>query len=185
LPVSTVTGAGGIIAAPYDVANAGTFPWLSNQAKHDELADEIVACAAQKTSFDRSHIHAVGFSAGGLMTTHLSYARSSYIASVATYSGGASGQFQENNNKFAAMIMTGGQGNDTVVTDFYASSVAWQKTLKTASHFAMLCDHGGGHNIPAKLVPGVFKFFQDHPFGRNPSPYAGAIPAGIAPPCVE
>ena len=43
---------------------------------------------------------------------------------------GANGTVQDPNNKFAAMIMTGGMGNDMVVQDFYASSVAWQKTLK-------------------------------------------------------
>jgi predicted esterase len=181
LPLPTVLAAGGVVIAPSDVPNAGTFPWLSNFNLHDALVDEVLGCAQQKANIDTNRIHAVGFSAGGLMTTHLSYARSRYMASVATYSGGANGQFQDPNNKFAAMIMTGGMGNDTVVTDFYASSVAWQSTLKGAGHFAMLCDHGGGHNIPMALVPGVWQFFLDHPFGRNPSPYAGGkIPSAIS-----
>jgi len=181
LPLPTVLAAGGVVIAPSDVPNAGTFPWLSNFNLHDALVDEILGCAQQKANIDTNRIHAVGFSAGALMTTHLSYARSRYMASVATYSGGANGQFQDPSNKFAAMIMTGGMGNDTVVQDFYASSVAWQSTLKGASHFAMLCDHGGGHNIPMALVPGVWQFFLDHPFGRNPSPYAGGkIPSAIS-----
>jgi hypothetical protein len=181
LPLPTVLAAGGVVIAPSDVPNAGTFPWLSNFNLHDALVDEVLGCALQRANIDTNRIHAVGFSAGGLMTTHLSYARSKYMASVATYSGGANGQFQDPNNKFAAMIMTGGMGNDTVVTDFYASSVAWQSTLKGAGHFAMLCDHGGGHSIPMALVPGVWQFFLDHPFGRNPSPYAGGkIPSAIS-----
>jgi hypothetical protein len=185
LPLSQVTAAGGIVVAPYDVSGAGTFPWLSQLAQHDELFDEILGCAVQKTKIDVKRIHALGFSAGALMTTHLSYARSKYMASVATYSGGQNGMFQEMNNKFAAMIMTGGT-NDIVVNDFFMSSQAWQTTLKGAGHFAMLCNHGGGHSIPTRLVPGVWQFFVDHPYGTNPSPYAGGkIPSGINPPCVE
>jgi poly(3-hydroxybutyrate) depolymerase len=186
LPLPTILAAGGVVIAPTDVANAGTFPWLSNFNLHDALVDEVLGCALQKANIDTNHIHSAGFSAGALMTTHLSFSRSKFIASVATYSGGASGSFQDPNNKFAAMIMTGGMGNDMVVQDFYASSVAWQKQLKDAGHFAMLCDHGGGHSIATKLVPGVWQFFLDHPFGRNPSPYAGGkIPSGVNPPCVE
>jgi hypothetical protein len=49
----------------------------------------------------------------------------------------------------------------------------------------MFCDHGGGHSLPTRLVPGVWQFFVDHPYGRVPSPYVGNIPAGIAPPCIE
>jgi poly(3-hydroxybutyrate) depolymerase len=184
LPLADVTAAGGIVVAPYDVPNAGTYPWLSQLTQHDALFDEVLACAVQKTKISTARVHALGFSAGALMTTHLSFARSKYLASVATYSGGAMGQFQETNNKFAAMIMTGGMG-DIVVNNFYTSSQAWQKTLKDAGHFAMFCDHGGGHSIPTRLVPGVWQFFVDHPYGRVPSPYQGHLPAAIAPPCVE
>ncbi len=184
LPIAEVTSAGGIVVAPYDVAGAGTFPWLSQLTQHDALFDEVLACAVQKTKISAARIHALGFSAGALMTTHLSFARSKYMASVATYSGGAKGEFQETNNKFAAMIMTGGM-NDIVVSNFYTSSQQWFQTLKTGGHFAMFCDHGGGHSIPARLVPGVWQFFVDHPYGRVPSPYQGHLPAAIAPPCIE
>jgi predicted esterase len=185
LPLPAITAAGGIVVAPQDVPDAGTFPWLQNLARHDSLFDEIVGCAVQKTMIDPRRIHAVGFSAGGLMTTHLSYARSRLLASVAVYSGGATGQFQEPDNKFPALIFTGGPG-DIVIIDFFQSSQQWQTTLKNAGHFALLCNHGGGHSIPARLVPGVWQFFQDHPYGTNPSPYAGGkTPAGLAPPCVE
>ncbi len=191
LPISQVTAAGGIVVAPSDVAGAGSFPWLSQLTQHYDLADEIVACAAQKTAFDHSHIHSVGFSAGGLMTTQLSFARSSYLASVAAYSGGtnaggAAPAFQESSNKFAVMGMTGGSSDNVFGQDFYNGTKAWQSQLKAAGHFAMFCDHGGGHSIPTRLVPGVFQFFLDHPYGRNPSPYAGGkIPGGINPPCME
>lgn len=185
LPLAAVTAAGGIVVAPQDVAGAGRFPWLDNLAQHDALFDEVVACAVRKTMIDPRRIHAIGFSAGALMTTHLSYARSKVLASVAAYSGGAAGMFAEPNNKFAALIFTGG-ANDIVVQDFFQSSQQWQTTLKNAGHFTLFCNHMGGHSIPTRLVPGVWQFFQDHTYGTVPSPYAGGkTPASLAPPCVE
>ncbi|HEX3697885.1 MAG TPA: hypothetical protein VH374_21105 [Polyangia bacterium] len=185
LPLPAITAAGGIVVAPQDVPNAGTFPWLQNLTQHDALFDEVVACAVKNTLIDSRRIHAVGFSAGALMTTHLSYARSGLLASVAAYSGGATGQFQEQNNKFAALIFTGGP-SDIVVQNFFQSSQQWQATLKGAGHFTLFCNHMGGHSIPTRLVPGVWQFFQDHPYGTVPSPYAGGhTPGSLAPPCVE
>jgi hypothetical protein len=186
LPISAVKAAGGIVVAPVDVANAGTFPWIKDPTLHDDLTDEIVACAAKQTMFDRNRIHTTGFSAGGLMATHLSFARSNYIASVAPYSGGTTGIFQNPANKFAAMIMVGGKGDNVFGQDFYAGSKTWQTTLKAEGHFAMLCDHGGGHSLPIKLVPAVWQFFLDHPFGSNPSAYAGGkLPNSISAVCTE
>lgn len=185
LPLAAVTAAGGIVVAPHDVAGAGTFPWLQNLTRHDALVDEVVACALRNTMIDSRRIHTVGFSAGALMATHLSYARSKLLASVAAYSGGAAGMFQEQSNKFPVLIFTGGP-NDIVVQNFFQSSQAWQTTLKDAGHFTLFCNHLGGHSIPTRLVPGVWQFFQDHPYGTAPSPYAGGkVPGSLAPPCVE
>jgi hypothetical protein len=186
LPLDAVKAAGGIVVAPFDVADAGTFPWVKSPELHDDLADEIVACAAKQTKFDRNRIHTTGFSAGGLMATHLSFARSNYIASVAPYSGGTSGTFQNPANKFAAMIMVGGPKDIVQSQNFYTESQSWQSTLKAAGHFAMFCDHGGGHTLPTKLVPAVWQFFLDHPFGKTPSAYAaGKIPSSISAVCTE
>jgi poly(3-hydroxybutyrate) depolymerase len=183
LPVSAVAAAGGIIAAPHDVPNAGTFPWLSNYTLHDTLFDEIFACAVQKTKISPARVHTLGFSAGGMMATHLSFARSKSLASVAAYSGGGSAGWQDMNNKFATMIITGGTTDIFGgTTNFYTMGQTWQTTLKNAGHFAMFCDHGGGHRLPgAAVVGGVFQFFMDHPYGTNPSPYAGGkIPSAIS-----
>lgn len=49
------------------------------------LADEIVACLAEANRIDPTHIHSMGMSAGGLQTTAISFVRSAYIASVATF----------------------------------------------------------------------------------------------------
>jgi hypothetical protein len=183
LPVSTITAAGGVIVAPYDSYPTDAFPWIGHYTDHDALFDEVLGCAVQKTKINPGRVHALGFSAGAMMTTHLSFARSKYLASVAAYSGGGNGQFQEMNNKFPAMIINGGTGDIFGgTTNFYTMSQTWQTTLKNAGHFAMFCDHGGGHTLPnATIRGGVYQFFVDHPYGTNPSPYSGGkIPSAIS-----
>ena len=81
--MQTIESLGGIVAAPAD-NGTGQFPWIDNVAAHMLLADEIVGCAVA-AGIDATRIHALGFSAGALMTTQLAFGRSSYLASVATY----------------------------------------------------------------------------------------------------
>jgi predicted esterase len=179
--LQTIESLGGIVAAPVD-NGTGQFPWIDNEPAHMLLADEIVGCAAA-IGVDTTHIHALGFSAGALMTTALSFGRSAYLASVATYSGGlvsgAAPAYEDATNKFAALILTGGTTDNVFNTDFQKASLAYQSQLKTDGHSALYCDHGGGHTIPAAYTAAVGRFFLDHPFGTNPSPYVGALPAAL------
>jgi dienelactone hydrolase len=55
------------------------------------FADQAVACAIQNKHGDPTHIHTAGYSAGGLQTVWMWYARSGYLASVISYSGGSGG----------------------------------------------------------------------------------------------
>jgi poly(3-hydroxybutyrate) depolymerase len=180
--LQTIESLGGIVAAPVD-NGTGQFPWLGNMPGHMLLADEIVGCAAA-AGIDTTHIHSLGFSAGALMTTSLSFGRSSYLASVATYSGGLTGNspapaYQDPSNKFAALILSGGTTDNVFNTDFRQASLAFQAKLKGDGHSALYCDHGGGHTIPAAYTAAVGQFFLDHPFGTNPSPYVGALPPAL------
>ena len=180
--LQTIVSRGGVIAAPVD-NGTGQFPWLDNVAGHMLLADEIVGCAAT-AGIDTAHIHALGFSAGALMTTQLAFGRSSYVASVATYSGGITGTgapaYQDPTNHFAALILTGGTSDNVYNTDFHQASLQLQTKLKADGHSALYCDHGGGHSIPAAYTAAVGQFFLDHPFGTNPSPYVGALPGALS-----
>ena len=181
--VDAVLALGGIIIAPYRDPNAGTFPWyLTTGAQQDDLfvADELLGCAAQEIGIDERRIHSIGMSAGGLHTTQFSYRRASYLASVVTYSGGLlAGRPRTDNpdNLFAALIFHGGPG-DIVVISFETASESYWQELSDRGQFATICDHGGGHVIP-DARPSVWQFFQDHPWGTVPSPYAGALPSGF------
>ncbi len=184
--LASIQAAGGIVVVPQADPTAGMFEWfIVNQSpKLDDflLADEIVGCAAKSTMVDTTHIHAMGMSAGALQTTAMSFMRSSYVASVATYSGGMPPGFmptvQDPANKFAALIFDGGTSDNVFNTDFKAASETYRTTLQSTGHFTAICDHGKGHDIPLDAAPSVAKFFQDNGFGA-PAPYKGTLPASF------
>jgi len=185
--LGAITSAGGIVAAPYADATAGQFEWfiVNQSAKTDDfvLADEVVGCLAQAQMFDPTHIHSLGMSAGALQTTAVSFLRSAYVASVATYSGGVPPGFNPTNedpaNKFAAMIFDGGASDNVYMVDFQAASKAYKSMLDASGHFTAICDHGKGHAIPLDAAPSVAAFFAANGFGVSPSPYANGLPASF------
>jgi poly(3-hydroxybutyrate) depolymerase len=180
--INRIKAAGGLVVAPVHVPR-GTFPWIAPAEPSDlPLVDQIVACAKQTVGIDSRRIHASGFSAGGIFTGGLSLQRSSYMASVATYSGGSAGPSQDPNNKFAAMIVYGG-ANDRFIVDFAAQAQGYYNQLTNDGHFAILCNHGRGHTIPGDAGPSITQFFFDHPFGTKPSPYAQSFPGGFVSYC--
>ena len=180
-----LTAAGAVIATPYSDPAAGQFEWFivngSDRTDDFVLADEIVACLAMAGRIDPAHMHSVGMSAGGLQTTAFSFLRSAYVASVATFSGGMPPGFdpaiQRPDNKFAALIFDGGASDNVFGVDFAAASEAYKTTLTTSGHFAAICDHGNGHEIPLDAAPSVAAFFTANAFGTWPSPYAAGLPA--------
>jgi hypothetical protein len=184
---TTIEQAGGIVATPYADPTAGEFEWfiVNMSPKLDDflVADEVVACLAQAKMIDPTHIHSMGMSAGALQTTAVSFLRSSYIASVATYSGGIppgyTPSIQDPDNKFAALIFDGGSNDDVFGVDFQAASMLYQSTLQSAGHFAAICDHGMGHSIPLDAAPSVAMFFTANGFGAWPSPYTAGLPASF------
>jgi hypothetical protein len=183
----TIVADGGVIASPYSDAAAGTFEWfvVNGSAKLDDfiLADEIVACLAKAQKIDTLRIHSMGMSAGALQTTAVSFVRSGYIASVATYSGGVPDGFtpmvQDPNNKFAALIFDGGTADNVFGVDFKAASEQYRAMLTTSGHFAALCEHAQGHEIPLDAAPSVYAMFRAHPYATVPSPYATGLPSSF------
>ncbi len=146
-----------------------------------DIADDIVACAVEQVGIDTKRIHSAGMSAGGVMTVGYGYARSNYLASVAVYSGGGTasllaGTIQHPSNKFAAMIVHGGEKDSVGAANFPMLSKLYQDELTSLGHFSFICDHGKGHTIPSGLGASTMRFFEDHPFGVSPEPYASMLP---------
>lgn len=183
--MNAIKDAGGIVVAPQHDPAAGTFPWFltTGGTRVDDLlvADEVLACAIDQLGVDTSRIHTMGMSAGALMTTQMAYRRSGYIASAVTYSGGLIGAppaAQDPSNKYAAMMFHGGT-SDVVVIKFQAATEAWLADITGKQQFGFICNHGRGHSVPTDAVGSVWQFFQDHPFGTPPDPYASALPQGF------
>jgi predicted esterase len=184
-----ILGAGGIVATPYADPTAGQFEWfiVNKSPKLDDfiLADEIVGCLAQANLIDTTHIHSMGMSAGALQTTAVSFLRSNWVASVATYSGGVPAGYsapasQDPANKFAALIFDGGATDDVFNVDFQAASQAYKAMLDADGHYTAICDHDMGHSIPVDAAPSVARFFADNGFGQWPSPYqSSGLPSGF------
>ena len=59
---------------------------------------------------------------------------------------------------------------------FEQPTMAYKNALTGAGHFAFVCNHGGGHSLPP-AVASSWQFLSDHPYGTNPSPYAGGLPS--------
>jgi hypothetical protein len=189
---SAVEAAGGIIIGFVSGSRTGATSgdtgdavWYTSDGAY---ADQAVACAIQNNHMDPTHIHTAGYSAGGLQTVWMWYARSGYLASVISYSGGSSiintAPMQDMSNLPSAIVAHGASGSDALGLDFAMTSATWEMAIKSAGGFSIDCNDGGNHlDFFGKRAPGLepvaFKFFQDHPFGVKPDPYAGGLPSGF------
>jgi hypothetical protein len=188
--ITAVTAAGGVVAAPATTACNGCTTtddgyWFEED---DVVADQIVACAIKQANIDVTHIHTLGWSAGGLHTTHVAQARSNYIASFISYSGGLfilPSMDQDPTNKVPGILTYGDPGADVVILDFNAQSKTWYTTFQPMGWYSMMCHHPGGHEVDPMIAPLSLRFFKDHPFKVNPEPYATMIPTGYPSYCTN
>ena len=191
--IDEIKSMGGMVAAMERSTavgqSTGNFVWYVEDYK---LADEVLACAIEKkVGIDTSHIHAIGFSAGGLQSSWMAYARNNYMASIVAYSGGLTGLGEgtwvtpvdmtpDPSNVVSAMLVHGRQGADWVIMDFALGSAAMEEDIKKKNGFSLDCNHGGGHSIPSGVQNSAWQFMKDHPYKTKPSPYiAGGIPKGF------
>jgi predicted esterase len=187
--VDAILAEGGIVVAPIHDPGAGTFPWYltGGAEEHDlVLADEIVACASETIGIDTHRIHSIGFSAGALHTSQMSFRRASYVASVVTFSGGLLSARRPPTDaadaRFAAMIVHGGM-DDLVVINFKTASESYLRVIQQSGHFGFICDHGMRHTVPGAARASAWQFLRDHPYGAQPATYANGIPDGFYEPC--
>ncbi len=179
--IDAVTAAGGVVASFNGSTSQGTDTgdavWYTGDFA---MADQIVACGIQQHRVDPCRIYTTGASAGGLQTTWMAYARSGYIAAAASLSGGMTGAGgfnlnpppQDTSNIVPGMAIHGAEGMDVVVIDFAVASAAWEADIASRHGFSMDCNTGGGHvSGPPQISPGIWRFFEDHPFKTKPEPY--------------
>jgi len=57
--------------------------------------------------------------------------------------------------------------------------------VKSRGGVAIDCNDGGAHISAARfqVAPGAWQFFKDHPYGVDPKPYSGSLPASFPAHC--
>ncbi|HTB76265.1 MAG TPA: hypothetical protein VK762_23620 [Polyangiaceae bacterium] len=195
--VSAVTAAGGLIVGFVSGSRTGStgadtggdLYWYSTDVP---FADQAVACAIAQYKIDPRRIHVAGYSAGALQTVYMWGARSGYVASVISYSGGyiainapqtGDAPFENSGNIAPAIAAHGAVGSDNLVVDFANASTTWEGMIKSAGGFSIDCNDGGNHtDFFTKRAPGLepvaWQFFKDHPYGVKPEPYT-SLPSGF------
>jgi EGF domain/EGF-like domain len=145
-----------------------------------EVADLIAACAVRDHNVDPRRIYVTGCTSGGLQAGCMAVARSSYVAAVATNSGGIIQRMVMQAAHAPAAISMYGNSTGPLFVDFAVTSRTLSKQMSAFGGFALECNHGGGFcNAPAELKLAAWQFMKDHPFGLAESPYASGLPSGF------
>jgi predicted esterase len=185
--VNEITSQGGVVASFEATSgkgtNTGDAVWYTGDF---DIADEIVACGVAQKRIDPRQIYTAGYSAGGLQSAWMAYARSGYLAAVVSYSGGLSGlassAVQDPNHVPPALCAHGAAGKDVFILDFAQTSSKFEADLRKRGVFTIDCDDGSSHVDSAarfKVGPSAWRFLNDHPFGVSPEPYGSGLPAGF------
>ena len=178
-----IEDAGGIIAS-FDTSTGtgGDCSGTRIFSKDDfEVADLIVACAVRDHNIDPRRIYVTGCSAGGLQAGCMAIERSSYIAAVATNSGGlAYRETMQGAHVPAAVMMFSGASGGPVVIDFRQTSDALAAQIELFGGEALGCAHAMGHcGAPDDLYLDAWEFMKTHPFGVGRAPFDAGLPAGL------
>lgn len=162
------------------------------------LFDAVVGCLNTRFGVDRDRVYTMGFSAGAIMSDLLGVLRGDQLAAVVSFSGGyfanpdnpatlgalrsfVSWPDLTTRNPYPQLMLHGGM-TDTfslvVATArfnvFAANDSTW---LRARGHDVILCDHGGGHRVPAGVMGRqVVEFFAAHRRGM-PSTWGAGLPA--------
>jgi predicted esterase len=181
--VSTITGLGGTVVGFVASSRTGTPTGATGPSVWYEsdvaFADMAVACAIEQRHSDPRHIHAAGWQAGALQAVYMWYARSGYVASVVSYSGGVDTINQVAlQTPYAAptLVAHGAMGSDTLILDFATASAEWESIIATDDGTYVDCNGSGDDldfftQLGPDLKPVAWQFLDDHPYGVSPEPY--------------
>ena len=186
--VDQITGMGGIVVAQNQSTKSGTDTtdniWYSGDLP---IADEVVACAIKEGYGDPSRVHVLGYSAGAMQTVYMWAARSGYVASAISYSGGDVGnnkaELQDPSNAPPAVAAHGSMTGDVdyLGINMYTDSHTWESDIRAVNGFVIDCGDTSTHTditTRTKIAPQALQFFLDHPFKASPEPYASGLPSG-------
>lgn len=176
---------------PFDISQTP-----ERMEKEFRFFDDMLSCVTAQYAVNRSCVSTVGVSAGALFTAQLAQARSAYLSSFVSLSGGVNATWIRSWNgaarKLPAVVLWGGDGPPQmdgvkdilgcagIGMDFSVASKSLEEGLADDGHFFIECKHNCGHVEPPLTPPpgeskyaGMWEFAMDHPYWLAPgdSPY--------------
>ena len=178
---------------------------LKDGSAEADMFDSIMACLEKKWKIDEKHIHISGFSAGAITANSIGLQRPDKVASILSYSGAYFSDkasrddlgeiygmkigdffswpdFAEKHNKYPQVFVYGNEESDSwgmagmFMIYFNKMARFGANYLTGLGHESLLCNHGRDHTVAGITENALIKFFADHPFGTEVSPYREALP---------
>ena len=185
---------------------------IKDGSAEGDMFDVILSCLEKRWKIDGKHIHVSGFSAGAITANSMGVQKADKIASILSYSGAYFSDkasrddlgafmgmnigdffswpdFAEEHNKYPQVFVYGDEEADSwgysgVFTIYFNRMARFGAQYLTGlGHDAILCNHGKSHTVAGIQPEAAIKFFADHPFGTNVSPYKEELPAEFAEIC--
>jgi predicted esterase len=175
---------------PFDITQSG-----DRMNEEFEFFDDMLSCVTAQQPVNSSCVATIGVSAGALFTDQLAQARSQYLASFVSLSGGVGATIIKPwtgaARKLPALVLWGGDGPPAqdgvkdilgcagIGMDFSVASRDLEEGLVADGHFMIECRHNCGHVEPPLEVQmgstkygSMWSFVLDHPYW---------LPAGTSP----
>jgi predicted esterase len=139
--------------------------------------DDMVKCVSEQYKTNAKRVYVTGMSGGGMMTVFTAFAREKVIAAAAPFSGGYLFKFPSTKNKFAEMVVWGGEADTAFAQNFNTFALALIPALKSDGHFVVQCNHGTGHKWPAAMTAADWTFLSHFTLGETPAPFTEPLPS--------
>jgi hypothetical protein len=171
-----------------------------SQARTDEeftFFDDMLSCVSAQFNVNASCVSSAGVSAGALFTDQLVGARSEYLSSFMSLSGGVAypsptallRPWTPPARNLPAFVLWGGPVDDCFFIEFQSASLALEHDLAQSCDFVVECVHNCGHSEPPFMgapgqstYAGLWEFALDHPYWlpAGTSPYTThGLPKGV------
>lgn len=179
LDVATWAEATGTVVVVPFAKEGNLFEWDFWNDLDDDLVlyDDLRACLWSELAVDLGRVGSTGMSAGGLWTSFLGIHRGDTLATILPMSGGTGDlmDYDTPGGDWPAMLVYGG-ANDTwggsgVEVSFADTTLTFAGQLHADGRRVVLCDHGGGHTLPAEAMDMTATWLLEHSYGA-PSPFA-------------
>lgn len=191
------------------IKNPVSFPWpilsLTDSKRFEEeyaFFDDMLACVSEQFGVDKECVSVTGVSAGALFGAQLVSARSEYVSSYLSLSGGVQSpdpfvntflpKWKQPAHKLPMLVLWGGPNDSCALLNFQSASQALETQLDDAQAFVVECIHNCGHGVPPvdaqdgkSQFASLWDFAFSHPYWLplSQSPWAKELPKNAPPWC--